>query len=492
VSEVIKKSELVKLPLLPLPPKIILDIESRPYSKHNLLEATNDLEAVAEWLAQYAERKTTFKSYQKESERLLLWCVYVAGRSLAELTKRDFEDYFKFLKKPPIEWCATRADMRDGRRKGHWRPFIGPLKLSALNTARRIITSLINYLTASEYVRVNPLKLIKKTEEFSGSVLEQKYNVWTRMLEPAEWQAVLMSLNTMPDKTRSQLDCKYRTQLLFAMLYFLGLRIFEVASHTWGAFQQVDGCWWFFVKGKGGKLGHIPVNDELFKIIKMYRVHFELPLEILKGDETSIFALNTGKPASIRALYHYVKTIGLQAAKSFVEGSSSREKLKKLSPHWLRHLSASHQDKLGISATMIQENLRHASIQTTNIYMHAENESRFSEIQKMHMGLNKIEQKNILPTKSIEIVLSISGGALCDKLALSKFLTDVEANVLGEIVFNGGVKDKSTLLNTFEKSYGRPIKILYSFPNITVEQVAKISQEIFEAANIRLLRCCID
>jgi integrase/recombinase XerC len=50
--------------------------------------------------------------------------------------------------------------------------------------------------------------------------------------------------------------------------------------------------------------------------------------------------------------------------------------LRRASTHWLRHSAASHQADAGTDIRFIQKNLRHASIETTGIYLHAEEDRR--------------------------------------------------------------------------------------------------------------------
>lgn len=58
-------------------------------------------------------------------------------------------------------------------------------------------------------------------------------------------------------------------------------------------------------------------------------------------------------------------------------------KIMTLSPHWFRHQSASMQARIGISAEHIRENMRHASHQTTMIYVHADDGDRISTINNL-------------------------------------------------------------------------------------------------------------
>jgi site-specific recombinase XerD len=44
------------------------------------------------------------------------------------------------------------------------------------------------------------------------------------------------------------------------------------------------------------------------------------------------------------------------------------EKLRRASPHWMRHTHATHALANGADLTAVRDNLRHASIATTSIY----------------------------------------------------------------------------------------------------------------------------
>ena len=107
------------------------------------ISAKNDLEAVHCWLNEYKNRETTYRSYQKEAERLLLWCVNQRQKPLSSLTREDLEVYFEFLSdpKPRHLWCAERGKRENRRGQLGWRPFIGPLNVSAKKNAISISIS---------------------------------------------------------------------------------------------------------------------------------------------------------------------------------------------------------------------------------------------------------------------------------------------------------------------------------------------------------------
>ncbi|BEU74456.1 hypothetical protein MAFF211271_40110 (plasmid) [Ralstonia syzygii subsp. indonesiensis] len=56
------------------------------------------------------------------------------------------------------------------------------------------------------------------------------------------------------------------------------------------------------------------------------------------------------------------------------------EKLRKASPHWMRHTHASYALARGAELTTARANLRHASISTTSIYLHGDDIKRARQI----------------------------------------------------------------------------------------------------------------
>ena len=411
--------------------KVDLLTASSAFSKDCQIEAKNDLEAVSKWLEEYKAKKNTYSSYRREAMRFLMWCVYEQGVTLAKLKKEDMEAYFNFLQQPPQNWCIKQdQELEQDPNIYGWRPFKGKLGRTALLMAIRVLNSMLNYLVQAEYIRANPIKLIKQYSKLTINFNEYKYKVWERMLEIDEWEAVQQALLEMPTDTNQQKEEKCRTQFLFALLYLLGLRINEVVTHTWASFRKKDGKWWFFAKGKGDKLGHIPVNEQLLSFIKVYRSYMQLSqLPLPDENEGLIRSTKTNQPLKITQLYKSVKAIGKQAANFFPEDPLKQQKLRALSPHWLRHLAASHQDKLGIPAAMIQNNLRHKSRQTTQLYVHAEDNLRYAEMQKMQLQCEPASLAQEMTCLGYEFRLKLTRGPISKVLGITRMIQTIEQQI---------------------------------------------------------------
>jgi len=474
--------------------KILLQEESRPYSADCQIEAENDLEAVRCWLKKHAHNVKTFDAYQREAQRLLMWCVYERGLPLGKLKVQDFEAYFKFLQMPPTTWCASRSELRSGKHSTAWRPFIAGLNNTALKMAGRVLHSLMNYLVTADYLRSNPLKLVNAFKDSGLNSEERRYQVWDRMLEKDEWQAVEQALENMPETRAAEITHKIRTQLLFGMLYFLGLRIHEVANQSWNAFRLRENQWWFFVKGKGQKYAHIPVNDKLLSFVKVYRLHLgKLPLPSPEEFESIFISSTTQKPLQIRQLYNWVKTVGLAALKQFEHEPLKQKNLQRLSPHWLRHLFASHLDRAGVSPTVIKSVMRHASLQTTQIYIHAEDALRHQEVQKIGMEVfpYKVPDK---PTPQFLVKISLSAGSASRLLSLEKLIEAIEQNILSGYRWRWEGVAKSEFFAALQQEIVRPkhIHLSYVLEDLNDTGIHTLKSQITLESEIRLFVCQVE
>lgn len=370
-------TSLTKAPL-----KELIKDHSNIVNHECLIKASNDVEAIEIWLREYMIKPTTFRTYKKEAERFLIWCHKVRQTSLSHLKRDDVEAYILFLQNPhPKEiWCGPRHKKGD-----KWYPFTGPLSANAIKLSLIILNSLMSYLIDAHYINVNPFQLIKKKHQFKNTIDEQQFRVYERILNDEEWQALRLTLNEENDSDHNNFLKKNRLRFLVAVLYFLGLRIEELSRAVFKDCYNIDGKWWFLVRGKGDRLGKIPINSQLLHEIMVYRQNLGL-LPLPHKDEVIPLISQLSdvtKALTARQMSNLLKDLAIKSAHKFSPGSSSYEKLLQFSPHWLRHLSASKQDLAGISLTNIKNNLRHQNEQTTRIYIHAHDEQRHNDMEKL-------------------------------------------------------------------------------------------------------------
>ena len=366
---------------------------NRETSQRCQIHAKNDYEALQCWLNEYRHKSATFRTYQKESERFLLWAVFQRKKPLSSLDRDDLEAYLQFLDDPqPQEiWCAKKSGRGCRRGDPAWRPFTGSLSQSAKTTAISSIDSLLSYLVDARYLSFNPLSLMRKRQSKSQPMQASELALQERMLTIDEWDTMLDALDNFPETTLKEKNEKARLQFLVKILYFLGLRINELATHTWNAFRQVDNDWWFYVLGKGDKVGRIPVNDELLREIITYRAYLKKSLYPSHDETTPLIAtFKTERAITARQMNKLLKKLAIETATKFFNQPDKAKKLNKFSAHWLRHLSASMQDRAGILFKNIRANHRHENDETTRRYVHAIDRDRHQDMQKLKLRVQEI------------------------------------------------------------------------------------------------------
>lgn len=346
-----------------------------------------DVQAISIWLKEVEDSENTFQSYKKEAERFVLWLLDKNKLSIKEVTREDILSYKKFLSAPePAEKWIGPAKPRS---HPGWKPFSKPLQNSSIKQALIIIKSMFNYLNKSGFLTKNPFSFGKK----EMVVLEKSYRV-ERFLEKNTFYFVLEVIENLPRSSQKDIFHAERARWLFYLLYFTGARRGEVAKAKMKDFKNEKGLWWWEVKGKGNKKGRIPCQDELMEALVRYRKASNLNSDYPnQDDETPLiisFFRKKESNLSEKSIYLIVKNIFSVAAQiSKKEFKGFEKKLELASTHWIRHTSASHQLHAGVPLIIVSQNLRHSNIQTTQRYLHTEEDERHHASQIMKLRNSK-------------------------------------------------------------------------------------------------------
>ncbi len=376
--------------------------EARPATNagaRTLTRATSDLEAVSGWLLRHQGSLHTFDSYKREAERLLAWCA-ARGQGLSALMAEDLVAYQHFLQNPqPREqWClqpeprylapgvpnptwrSVRRPPRrlaDGSPNPAWRPFVSALSPSASKQALTILFGLFEYLCAVGYLAGNPLRAARTRSTQPRQQTVQRY------LGQDAWQFVLDHVESWPRQTARDEAHYQRTRFLLSFLYLTGLRRSEIAQATTADLVQRRGQWWLQVSGKGHTGLPVPVPEDALQVLRDYRVatgRSAWPDPLLP--EPILMDLNgKGRPLSSKAV-HQIVTSGFESAARACADPEQARLLRAATTHWLRHTAATHQLDAGVPLLVVRDNLRHASVQTTERYLHVDPDRQHAQTQK--------------------------------------------------------------------------------------------------------------
>lgn len=401
-----------------------------------LLKANNDYEAILVWIrsrrglddVKRAEKKIkrgldpaspegplewlqylshTQRSYLREVERFLLWSIIQHKKPLSSMTLDDCHAYAAFLADPaPADlWCGPRG--RGEKWSPLWRPFEGPLSASAQRQSLIILKAFYKFLVDQCYLVGNP---------WNGVTLPRASKVRaerSRSLTQAQWQFVQSQIAQLPDTSANR-----RLSLTLHLLYATGLRLAEAVSARVDDLEHVtyppdqdddepvEG-WELRVVGKGGKERIVPVPYEVTSELAHYLKSRGLDIDPLSpanrgahliGKVTDIaerhpWSIKAGEAVdpkagvSAQGLYDQLKRFFQDCADVLAyTDDKGASKLRQASTHWLRHTHGSHAVAAGIPLEVIQQNMGHASLNTTTRYVTSEDKRRLKMMQKLWKG----------------------------------------------------------------------------------------------------------
>ena len=355
-----------------------------------------------EWLQALSN---TQRAYRKEAERFLLWAVVQKSKPLSSMTQEDCVEYRDFLgdPQPRGRWCGER-----GRERWSplWRPFEAELSAGAQRQAFTILGNLYGFLVDQNYLMGNPWSSVTVPR---GPV---RVNAG-RSFTAGQWAFIEEEIQALASTSANQ-----RLKVALHLLYATGLRLSEVVAAKVEDLQWVEypsdaqdeeplSGFTLRVIGKGQKKREVPVPDAVVEEIKSYLHSRGLTPAQPLGDGRA-YLLGKASDAAQRApglagtnssvdihdgiaattLYDQVKAFFSACAKELCgEGDEKgAARLEKASTHWLRHTHASHAIANGMPIEIAQQNLGHASLATTTVYVRTEDKRRMKAVKMFWEG----------------------------------------------------------------------------------------------------------
>jgi site-specific recombinase XerD len=192
-------------------------------------------------------------------------------------------------------------------------------------------------------------------------------------LEKAEIDALLAAPNLKSAQGQ-------RDHLLLLFLYNTGARADEAAQVLVGDLNlaHVPGrdLSWVKIRGKGNKLRQCPLWPQTVN---------ELIL-VINGREAAehVFLNRYGRPITRFGVYELVKRHVQRVSREMPSLAT-----KAVSPHTIRHSSATHLLRAGVDINTVRNWLGHVSLETTNIYARVDLETKAKAIAHCEPGAAK-------------------------------------------------------------------------------------------------------
>jgi site-specific recombinase XerD len=348
------------------------------------LDASNDYEAVQAWLSLH-ESAATQRTYRKEAERLILWAIVERGRALSSLTTEDAVAYRTFLRRPTPRdrWVGPLRP----RSSPDWRPFAGGLSARSAAHALSILGALYRWLIEQRYVLANPFAGVKVRGSVRATALDT-----SRAFTEGEWSLVRTIADGLEWSYGWSAPAAQRLRFVLDVGFATGLRASELVGATLGDIQtDARGEHWLRVTGKGHKAGKVSLPPLAWDAMTHYLLARRLPVSPAQWNPRTplIGSLDVDDAAAISGmrLWAVLRRFFRQVAELIAaEHPPLAEKLRRASPHWMRHTHATYALANGAELTTVRDNLRHASVSTTSIYLHGDDDKRAQQIRKAFGG----------------------------------------------------------------------------------------------------------
>ena len=203
--------------------KLTIEFTADNYNRKDgeaLIDAKTDGEAVISFLNEYHDSPATMKSYAKEVERELLWCLHIGKVTISSIRREHLLSYLDFLKSPSPKklWCGPCLSRlkKDGSLNSNWRPFVKGLSDSSINKAIKILDSFFNYLVQTNYLPGNPMAVDRRRKRRNNTAPK----IIDRYLEMDEIHAVLNAVIAAKDNKHSNDYQIIRARYIVLLLFF--------------------------------------------------------------------------------------------------------------------------------------------------------------------------------------------------------------------------------------------------------------------------------
>lgn len=316
---------------------------------------------------------------QGEAERLILWAVLERCRALSSLTVEDAVASWALLRRP----TPARRWIGPARRRTSpdWKPFVGPLAGRSVAYSMSVLAAMYRWLMDQGYLLANPFSGIRVRGASNRAILDVSHAFAEGELSIV--RAIADGLEWTYEWTT---PAAQRLRFVLDLAYSTGLRVSELVGVTLRSIQT-DGHddHWLHLVGKGAKAAKVAMPPLARVALDLHLMQRGLPTTptLWKPDSTLIGSLEQGSQAGITParLWGVTRRFFRTAADVMDKDSPAlAEKLRHASPHWVRHTHATHALAKGAELTTVRDNLRHASISTTSIYLHGDDIKRAKQM----------------------------------------------------------------------------------------------------------------
>lgn len=371
--EVINKSSVEKSDKFP-------DSALKTKSPAQRASLRTDADLIEQFVRERCSRsKHTENNYRAQLRRLGWFCRHVGMRSVRVFEREQWSYFQAYLRNPPKEHVMIASV---GFGEPSWAPFRGALSDASAKQAEIVARSFFAWMSDPSIgaIEINPVQSIR-THSLRRSATRSGIE---RYVNDKEWTYIVRAIESMPNDTKERERMQARARWVVDLAVLTGLRASEIAQASMGMIRSSinPGEYSLHIVRKGGVESALPLLDEVLDAHRRYmglyaeswiagepRDSIPLVLPARFNEEEKKGPL---KPQARSHIWRIFKDVMLSASDlaGMNEDATSQERLSCASTHWLRHTFGTRLLDAGADIRSVRDLMDHASIATTNQYLH--------------------------------------------------------------------------------------------------------------------------
>jgi site-specific recombinase XerD len=248
--------------------------------------------------------------------------------------------------------------------------------------ALAVIGAMFRWLIEQRYVLANPFSGVKVRGASHAAPMDTG-----RVFSEGEWAIIRAVADGLEWSYGWKVPAAQRLRFVLDFAYATGLRVSELVNAKLGQIEvDAHGDHWIKLVGKGSKSGKVALPPLVRSALDHSLMQRGLPITPAHWKPSTPLIADLGDPDSKSGItatrvWSLMKRFFTTVACAIEKDSpATAEKLRRASPHWMRHTHATHALARGAELTTVRDNLRHASVATTSIYLHTDEVKRARQI----------------------------------------------------------------------------------------------------------------
>ncbi len=267
-----------------------------------------------------------------------------AERVLDDLTGRDIDGVLvRFARKP------------DARRSSRTAGDAPPQSAASQNRFRRSVSAFLRYAMTAGWVQLDPMRAATVNARQRGGLRPERRALTREQAEGLLGSARLLAVAKPDERKRADQRTELRDALIVLLLATVGPRVSELTRADIEHFHVNDGVRYWRIFGKGGRTRDVPLPHEVVRVLDAH------------------IADRRARPSDTDALL--LSWRGKRLARGDVQAVIDRvlarvdpERRRAVTPHGLRHTTATHLLAAATDMDAVRRVLGHSDLSTLGVY----------------------------------------------------------------------------------------------------------------------------